>query len=321
MRLLICTQAVDKNDPILGFFHRWIEEFAKHTEHVIVLCLRKGEYTLPPNVEVISLGTFNRLQRTLEVCALALGRRREYDAVFVHMNPEYVLAAGWLWRILGKHLVLWYTHKSVDMKLRVAHPFVHAICTATQESFRLPSKKVHVLGHGIDTDFFAPDPHVVRGDHLLSAGRLMKSKRHDLIIRAAKIAQRQLRIAGVGEERAALEKLAHAEGVAVEFLGGITQEQLRDEYRTAAHFIHASETGGLDKVVLEAAACDCNIITTVAWLSKHAPVQSVADTPQAIAEAVVHRARESYDRVAAIRTTHSLASLISRIIWILSKNK
>ena len=56
MRLLICTQAIDKNDPILGFFHRWVIEFAKHFEHISVICLREGTHTLPENVSVYSLG-------------------------------------------------------------------------------------------------------------------------------------------------------------------------------------------------------------------------------------------------------------------------
>ena len=53
---LIITQIIDKDDPILGFFHRWVEEFAKHIDHIDVICLKKGEHTLPSNVSVYSLG-------------------------------------------------------------------------------------------------------------------------------------------------------------------------------------------------------------------------------------------------------------------------
>ena len=51
MKLLICTQKVDKNDSVLGFFHRWIEEFAKHCEKVTVICLQKGDDDLPAKIE------------------------------------------------------------------------------------------------------------------------------------------------------------------------------------------------------------------------------------------------------------------------------
>ena len=56
MKLLIVTQAVDINNPILGFFHRWIEEFSKNCEKVTVIALGVGEYKLPQNVNILSLG-------------------------------------------------------------------------------------------------------------------------------------------------------------------------------------------------------------------------------------------------------------------------
>ncbi len=56
MKLLIATQAVDKNHPILGAFHSWFSEFAKKFDEVHIICLQKGVYDLPDNVTVYSLG-------------------------------------------------------------------------------------------------------------------------------------------------------------------------------------------------------------------------------------------------------------------------
>ncbi|MCD5381655.1 MAG: hypothetical protein LR008_03730, partial [Candidatus Pacebacteria bacterium] len=56
MKLLIITQVLDTEHPILGFFHRWVEEFAKHCEQVHVICLQEGRHDLPDNVTVHSLG-------------------------------------------------------------------------------------------------------------------------------------------------------------------------------------------------------------------------------------------------------------------------
>lgn len=245
MRLLICTQKVDPTDPVLGFFTRWIAEFKKHTQ-----------------VEVISLkdlGGGGRLMRALRL--LRLVNQREYDTVFVHMNPEYVVVAGWLWRLRGKKVGLWYMHKSVDLKLRIAEKFANIIFTGSKESFRLPSTKVHVMGHGIDTDFFSPDPNIAREDWWVSVGRLNPSKRHDLAIRAAHEAGKELRIVGDGPERENLEALAHELGARVVFMGGLDQAGVRDVFRHAAKFVHTSETGSLDKVVLEAVACGCPVST------------------------------------------------------------
>lgn len=262
MKLLICTQAVDSGDPVLGFFTRWVEEFAKHCEEVTVICLRNGGRPVADNVKVYELGkSAGSMQKAVRLLSLAWKLRKEYDAVFVHMNPEYVVVAGILWRLLNKRIALWYTHKSVDLKLRLATILSDTIFTASKESFRLKNGKVRVIGHGIDTDLFSPDPSISRGDHALSVGRLMPSKRHDLAIRAAALAGRKLRIAGEGPERENLESLAHALGARAHFLGGITQARLRDEYRKATYLIHTSETGSLDKVVLEALACGLKIRT------------------------------------------------------------
>ena len=259
MKLLITTQAVDRNDPILGFFVSWIEEFAKGCEKIEVICLRSGEYTLPTNVHVHTLESKTKIGRAFEL--IGLSKKIKYDRVFVHMNPEYIVAAGWLWRLQGKKIGLWYTHKNVDLKLRIAAFFSNVIFTASKASFRLKSSKVQVMGHGIDTDFFTPDAKIVRGNWALSVGRLTKSKRHDLAIRMAHEAGIQLKIAGDGPERQNLEHLAKELATNVQFLGGLNQTQVRDQYRHAAYMIHTSETGSLDKVVLEALACGLHFKT------------------------------------------------------------
>ena len=38
MKLLIITQAIDENNPVMGFFVRWVEEFSKHCEKITVIC-------------------------------------------------------------------------------------------------------------------------------------------------------------------------------------------------------------------------------------------------------------------------------------------
>lgn len=159
MRLLVCTQTVDRNDPVLGFFHSWLLEFGKQCEKVVVICLKEGEHSLPSTVEVYSLGKEKgalRLVRWMRALVFIVVLRKKYDAVFVHMNPEYIVLGGPLWRLWGKRVVLWYVHRSVTLRLRIATLFANAIATASKKSFRLKSKKIKILGHGIDTDLFLP---------------------------------------------------------------------------------------------------------------------------------------------------------------------
>jgi glycosyltransferase involved in cell wall biosynthesis len=295
MRLLITTQVLDAQDPRLGFFVRWVKEFSQHCEQVTVICLRKGEYELPSHVEVCEIGSGNKLTRAMRALRYIVVLRYRYEAVFVHMNPEYVVVAGWLWRLLGKKVGLWYTHKAVNLRLRIAARFTDVIFTASKESFRLRSKKLQVVGHGITTDFFSPDPNVIRESWWLSAGRLDKSKRHDLAIRAAAEAGKELHILGEGPERGALEILAKDLGVKAVFAERIDHVGVRDAFRRAALFLHMSETGSLDKMILEAIACGCPVQTRDPAL-KHL---------------------ESVD-ASYVREHHSLSNLIPRILKLLA---
>ena len=310
MKLLITTQSVDSNDPVLGFFVRWIEEFAKQCEQIEIICLRSGKYSLPSNVQVHTLHSKTKLGRTSEL--IALSKSLTYDTVFVHMNPEYVVGAGWLWKLRGKKVALWYTHKNVDLKLRIAEKFSDIIFTASKESFRLTSTKVYVMGHGIDTDFFTPNAQVARGREVLSVGRLTKSKRHDLTIEAMQWSERDLWIAGEGPEHKNLEALAKKLSISsrIHLLGGRTQEELRGLYRRSGVMVHTSETGSLDKVVLEALACGCPVVTTNQYF-KEFPVTVADAEPRALAIAfdTPHAADAAW-----VREHHSLEKLIPRIV-------
>lgn len=283
MKLLIVTQAVDRNHSNLGFFVKWIEEFAKHCEEVTVIANEVGRHSLPQNVTVFSLGKeggSSRLARYVKFLSLIVWFSGRYNSVFCHMNPEYVIAGAWWWRLVHKWVVFWYMHKSVTPRLKLAERLADAVCTASPESFRLPSKKVHIVGHGIDTDLFKPDPQVVRGMHALSVGRLDKSKRHDKAIDRAHALGKELRIAGEGPERVHLEEYARSRGARVTFLGGLTQEKLRDEYLRASVLLHTSETGSLDKVLLEAVACGTPIMTEYEVYKKYEPQSYSALIPK-----------------------------------------
>jgi glycosyltransferase involved in cell wall biosynthesis len=172
------------------------------------------------------------------------------------------------------------------------------------------------MGHGIDTEFFSVDSRVARSTDVLSAGRLSPIKRTDLIIRAAAHFKNEVRIAGDGPQRKRLEDLAQTLGLAsrVHFLGAKNQDQLRAQYRACGVFVHTSETGSLDKVVLEALACGLPVITTSPFLTG-LPVTKVEATPEAIAQTVTTQPHQDPQALAAfVREHHSLSHLISAIL-------
>lgn len=185
MKLLITTQKVDKNDPILGFFHRWIEEFAKHFERIDVICLQEGEHTLPPHVYVHSLGKEmgeNRLKYLLRFYHFfwQLYIRQGVDFVFFHMGAIYnILAAPFFFiRKFKKTKFFWWkTHGHIDTMGRLALAFVDRVYTATSESFPIRSKKRNVIGHAIDTDLFKPGVDGNKDIEVLFVGRISRRKR------------------------------------------------------------------------------------------------------------------------------------------------
>ncbi len=276
--LLLFNLATDADDPILGFTTRWIQELATHCERLDVITMRAGRLDVPGNVRVFSVGKergYSEARRLWEFYRILVGLcwRQRYDACFAHMMPLFVVLAAPLLRLQRIPAVLWYTHKSVTRLLRLATRCVQRVVTASPESFRLPSAKVRVIGHGIDTTHFCPlvrPPAAERPFTLLSVSRIASIKRLDLMIQAVALLKQQrpelaLRLKIVGGPLtdvdrayfAELKRLAAAWQVAeiVEFVGDMPFHQIAPYYQQADCFLSLSDTGSIDKAVLEAMSC------------------------------------------------------------------
>ncbi len=106
------------------------------------------------------------------------------------------------------------------------------------------------------TDFFTLDANVVRTEAWLFVGALEPYKRADLAIEAANRAKHALRIIGGGSDEQRLRALA---GPTVEFLGRVSDERLRDEYRRARVLLFPQvEDFGI--VAVEAQACGLPVV-------------------------------------------------------------
>lgn len=279
MRLLILTQVIDEKDPALGFFHRWVEEFARLVSSVEVLCLREGTHSLPKNVRVWSLGKergVGRLGYVFRFYAFIWAHRDDYDAVFIHMNSEYLVLGGALWRLLGKKTLLWHTHKSMTLIHRIGEKLVDVVATASPESYRLSSKKLHVLGHGIDTEEFSPgkpkDDGVFR---IITTGRITRVKGLETLLDSAPTLREKgvkceiLIIGGpvTKDDRDHLDLLkgkVRSLGLvdAVRFVGSVSHGEILPYLQGADVFVNCSQTGSLDKAVLEAMAVGVPVLTS-----------------------------------------------------------
>lgn len=283
MKLLILTQKVDKNDSNLGFFYSWIEEFAKNCEKLTVICLYKGECDLPDNVKVLSLGkekNVSRLKYLFNFYKYIWLYRKKYDSVFVHMNQIYVILGACLWRFLGKKIGLWYTHKNISFSLKIAEKLTNFVFTASQNSFRLKSKKVKVVGHGIDVNKFTPNDKIKTDSsifNIVTVGRISPIKKYEELIEAIENLTKKdnkykkIKVKIIGgpindfgkkyfEELKNLVILKNLNNF-IEFIGPVKNIEVINFLRESDLFVHMCKEGGLDKVVLEAMACEVLVLS------------------------------------------------------------
>lgn len=288
MRLLICAQAVDKNDPVLGFFNRWVEEFAKHCDEINVIALREGEHQLPQHVHVHGLQarsnvsgeaiyggrTLTRQARTaLKFLKIAWRLRGNYDTVFVHMNQEYVLLAGIMWRLLGKRVYLWRNHYQGDWLTHVAAHLCHKLfCTSTYSYITRFSHTV-LMPVGVPLDAFTAVSGVVRDpQRIISLGRIAPSKKVDMLLEALNRLRdtewnASIYGAPLEEDKPYLERLqtmTRTFGLEsrVQFPGSVSQREAPAAYSAHGIFVNCSPSGMYDKTIFEAMACGCIVIAS-----------------------------------------------------------
>ena len=285
MRLLLFNLVTDADDPVLGFTTTWINGLAAHCEAVDVITMKLGRLAVAPNVKVYSVGKekgYSELRRAFEFyrILLSLLRQHHYEACFAHMMQVFALMAAPVLKLYHVPITLWYAHKATGRTLQLAEKLVDHVVTASPESFRLPSTKVQVIGHGIDTALFTPVNESALTSQsqkpftVISVGRIAPVKRLEIIIAAVKALREQewthVRLILVGE--VAAHDTAYGAGLrklvadtqlsdAVTFTGGIPYEAVVHEYQQADLVVNMSATGSMDKAVLEAMACGLPVVT------------------------------------------------------------
>ncbi len=273
MRLLIVTQTVDRKDSTLGYYHRWLTELAERFENIIVFSLRVGEYDLPHNVSVVQIrpwGYRARVRTALRVLRLAWKYRGEYDAVLVHMNQEYLLVAGWLWKALVKKIYFWRNHYEGTFLTDVASFFCDKIFYTSKSSYTAKYVRAVQMPVGVDVDschLDEPIPRVPRS--ILFLGRFDSSKRPDLLVDAlGKLSSRgeSFTASFVGgpsdhdpsfpEKVARRAKEIGLEGK-VSFVGPVPNTDTYTYYRSHALYVNCGKSGMFDKSLFKSIACGC----------------------------------------------------------------
>ncbi len=278
MKLLVITQKMDKEDDVLGFFHRWTEKFAEKVELLNVICLWQGKCDLPPNVKVLSLGkeTGNsRLKRVFRFYKYIWGLRNEYDGVFVHMNPIYVVLGGIFWKIRNKKIVLWHNHRRGNLITGLAVNLADEVFYTSPFSFVSKFKKAKIMPAGIDTDIFKKNENIPKiKNSILSLGRISPIKDLETLIKAALLLDKDgidfvLNIVGEPGEKDGeyfkkikdLSKDLENKGI-IKFSGKVPNYKTPEIYERNEISVNLSPSGSFDKTILEAMACQIPVIVS-----------------------------------------------------------
>lgn len=283
MRLLICTQTVDRPDPALGFFHRWIEALAPYAESIEVICLNEGAHTLPKHVSVHSLGKERekggrlgkRVRYIVRLYRYLWHLHGSYDAVLVHMNQEYVLLGGLLWWLTRTPVYLWRNHYEGSFLTHIAVRMSTKVFCTSRFSYTARFGKTLRMPIGVDVESLHEEERIERTRHsILFLARLDPSKRPEMLLDALGI------LAGRGipwsatfvggpssthsEYPAALRERAERLSIAdrVSFTGAVPNTETYRHYRSHDIFVNCSRSGMFDKTMFKAAAAGCLVLAT-----------------------------------------------------------
>jgi len=262
MKLLVITQKVDNLEPELGFFSRWIEEFSKITEILTVIALGVGTYSFKPNVKVLSLGKETgelRLKYLLNFYKFIWAERKNYDKIFIHMNQEYVILGSVPWAILGKEVFLWRNHAKGSLLTRLAVLFSKKVFYTSPESFTARFKKAKIMPVGIDTDFFKPNPSIVKKPHtFLFLGRIAPVKRVLEFVEwfRALPGTNQGTVAGraLPRDKNYDELVKSRASEEIKFIGAVNRDEALKLYQSHETYVNMTPAGSFDKTIFEAAA-------------------------------------------------------------------
>ncbi len=268
MKLLILTQIVDREDPFLGFVHTWLEAFATKFEKITVICLKEGKHDLPENIEVYSLGKEeggSRLKYVRRFLCYIWKFRKEYEGVFVHMNHEYVVLGGWLWRLMGKRVTLWRNHFEKKLLVDIAAPFCHTIFCTSKYSYTAKFKKTVLMPVGVPEQVFPlGDMEDREPSSILSFGRISPAKKTEQLIEALSVLRDRsvaftATICGDAlPELRDYETMLHDKvkelGLEeqVTFIPGISFEKVPELYKKYMISVNQTESGSYDKTIFEA---------------------------------------------------------------------
>jgi glycosyltransferase involved in cell wall biosynthesis len=345
MRLLVINFEMDRLSRTMPWSQQIVNLLAQECEEVAVLTSFMGQYDPPPNVhvEVIPRWPWGIPRRfgsmwLVNFQAYRLARRYRVDACFVHMATGWAHYLQPCFHLLRLPALVWYAHGTVSRELLRAHRAATRIITSTPEGFRIPSDKVRVIGQGVDTDVFTLQPLTAERNDIVAVARLAPRKRIELLIDVIQHLQSlpggsNLRLRLIGTPITPDDQLYEIRlreciwqmGLhdRIELAGFVPLPYIPVYYRSAFLHLNVSQTGSMDKTVVEALACGCPVLTSneAFFDMLHAYPEFIIrdDRPETIATQIMalHARRDQVDREALralIVGRHDARSYVQKVL-------
>lgn len=282
--ILFCCQVLDKSDPAMSFFHEWIKYFSTSFDNVTVISLKTGIVELPANVRYFSLGKeryshspFRRFFYIYRLLKYSWRTRRDYDKVFIHMNQEFILISGILWKFTKKDVYLWYNHYSGNLFTNIVATFCKKIFYTSKSAYTSRFAQSVQMPVGVNIDNFKLSNRQPKKDpvKILFLARMSISKRLEDLVKALALSPLvdmnwTVRVTGPtisNEDKKYLfdcKKEIDNFNLSSRFIftDGVSFSQTPELYSSHDIFINCSKSGMYDKTIFEAAASGCIVISS-----------------------------------------------------------
>lgn len=286
MHLLILTQKMDRTDGVLGFMHHWVAKLAARVDFISVICLQRGIVNLPENVQVFSLRKEERAIRWRYI--LWLGRhlwrlRVDYDAVWIHMNPEYVVLAGWWWKLSGKKIFFWYNHQQGGLRVWLAARLADKVFYTSPQAYMRRFTHAVPMPVGVDAEQFVGTTIAPPARTVIYVGRLSPVKNAEILLTALIRLHNQgekFKFTLVGEidvkPREFSQKIKQllatlARVGCLQLLGKVPNNRLPEILARQELLVNLTPPGSFDKVQIEAMASGTLVLTANTALQEILP--------------------------------------------------
>jgi glycosyltransferase involved in cell wall biosynthesis len=279
-RLVVITQRVDPEDPVLGATVAKLRALAERVDELVVLADGDAPGALPANARVHRFAARTKLGRGLRfVRALARELRRAPRpvAVLAHMCPIYAVLAAPLARPLRVPVLLWFAHWRASPTLRLAVRLADRVVTVDAASVPVATSRIAVIGHGIEMRDFVTPPHAAADGRfrLLALGRYSAAKGLAVVLRGVAEARAggvdvRLRCHGAAltpaeaAHREDLERLVDELrlGDSVTLGGPVPRSDVPGLLADADALVNNMRPGAPDKVVFEAGAAGVPVLVS-----------------------------------------------------------